>query len=102
MADAELNPGLVEFRLDRVERAIESISSAFGRLVSIEERHVETRQALERAFVAIKEVGARVGEVEKEMPTLQLARKWVIGGVMTGIGLIGSGVVAWVVKLSHP
>lgn len=77
---------LVEFRLERVEDAILRLTTTTEQLARIEERHVETRAALERAFAAIKEQGQRISAMEQQMPGLNRAANWVYVAVAAVVG----------------
>lgn len=77
---------LVEFRLERVEDAILRLTTTTEQLARIEERHVETRAALERAFTAIKEQGQRIAVMEQQMPGLNRAANWVYVAVAAVVG----------------
>lgn len=91
----------------------QAISNSLERLVRLEERHVETREALARAFAATEKQGEalhniklqvpnnlepRLRELENNMPGLLELRRWVIAGVMSVVGLIGCGIIGLVIK----
>jgi len=71
-----------EWRLTTVEKAVGDISESLRRLVQLEERHTETREALSRAFTNLGDHEDRLRGIEVEMPTVKLTRRWVIGGVV--------------------
>lgn len=75
-----------------------SISQSLSRLVSLEERHIETREAISRAFKHIEKMGDRVLVIEKAMPGLQEARTWIINGVLSVVGVVGLAAAALVLK----
>ena len=84
---------VVEDSVLRQERTTERIADAVERLVILETQHAETREAIGRAFSAIKavdervdEVDERVVEVEKRMPTLNI--------IATGVGLLVLGALS--------
>jgi hypothetical protein len=95
------------FRLSAVERQLENqtealnkIGEAINRFSLLEERHLETRGALERAFHALEkadhaleQVDKRVSSIELAMPQLQETRKWVILGILGGLGLMGAALL---------
>jgi hypothetical protein len=97
---------VVNLRLDRVEETLRAMSDAVTRLVRVEERHVETREALERAFkeIAVRDDRAkgveadheeRIRKIEAEMGTVKLARNWVIGAVLAAWMAIAGVFLKW-------
>lgn len=105
MATDQLN----EHRLGAIEDALKSISDSLQKLAALELKHLETREALGRAFdqiddkeqrlrvvelemptlKKIEDHEKRMREIEIQMPTLALVRGWVITGVIGIIGLFG-------------
>ena len=110
MSDPEVQ--IIHHRLSVVEKAVERISEGVqkiaeytGKLAVLEERHAETRDGLERAFTAIEKVGrehenteARLQNIEVVMPGLKETRKWVVGGILAIVGMVGLAMVAIVVN----
>lgn len=80
---------LTAYRLEMIEKTLASMSDSVRQLVSLEQKHIETRQAIERAFSELKEQDTRIREVEQEMPTLKLTRGWIIAGVLGVFGVLG-------------
>ena len=91
----------------------QAISSSLERLVRLEERHVETREALSRAFAAIEKQGEalhgiklqvpnnlepRLRELENNMPSLLELRRWVTAGVLSVVGLVGAGIIGLILR----
>lgn len=89
---------MLERDRDEMKDALTSISQSLQRLVALEERHMETREGLNRAFSAIEKQNNRIAEIEKHMPGLQEVRVWVINGVLTVVGIVGMAAMAMVVK----
>jgi len=104
-----------EFReiIASLRESQQSISSSLERLVRLEEQHVETREALSRAFSAIEKLAItsheiklqlpenlepRLREVEKQLPGLLEMRRWLVAGVMSVVGLIGCGVIGLLIR----
>lgn len=98
---------------ERVEKKIDSIADALRILVRIEERQVaantrlaaledgqqETQQRLRQLEVAMPEnIDKRLVSIETKLPGLVEARRWVVMGVLSGIGMIGLAVVHLVLK----
>lgn len=99
--------------LGSLRESQQAISNSLERLVRLEERHIETRDALTRAFAAIDKHGEslhsirlaipvnlepRLRDLESNMPGLLEMRRWVVAGVMSVIGLMGCGVIGLVIK----
>ena len=80
---------LTSYRLEMIEKTLASMSDSVKQLVSLEQKHIETRQAIERAFDELKDHDKRIRDVEQEMPTMKLTRGWIIGGVMGVFGIMG-------------
>ena len=84
-------PGLelTQYRLQMIEDTLKAIRDNLGTLAALEQKHLQTREALERAFSTIGKIDERVRKIEHEIPTLTLVRKWVIGGVIGIISMLG-------------
>lgn len=110
MSDEESIKG--EARFTRMERKIDEVVNALQALIRIEERQVSINvrmqdytivsQDHERRLRTLEnespeEMGKRLGAIEQAMPGLIEMRKWVVMGVLSGIGLIGLGVVKLVI-----
>lgn len=80
---------LTQYRLGMIEKTLQAISENLERLAALEQKHLETREALNRAFDAIKGNEDRVRKIELELPTLKLVRGWVIGGMVGCASLLG-------------
>jgi hypothetical protein len=83
------NSELTQYRLGMIEKTLEAISENLQQLAQLEQKHLETREALNRAFAQIESQDSRVRKLEIEMPTLKLIRGWVITGVVGCTGLLG-------------
>lgn len=106
-----------EIRLTVLEQAIEAIKQNTDRIVEfaekmtrLDERHMNTTEAVGRAFRAIererddrveqvakgeKEIVERLILIEREMPTLTMARNWLFGFVIWALGMTGG--MAWLI-----
>lgn len=89
---------LLDYRLTQLEKAVTKLVEQNTQLIAIEQRHLETREALDRAFKSIKDVDGRVRTIETEMPTLRLVRGWVIAGMLAVIAASGTVVTDTVRK----
>jgi hypothetical protein len=97
----------------RVDDKLDSIASTLQSLVRIEERQISTNEKLgdvtkgaqdretrlRAVEAAIPEnLDKRLVSIETKMPGLVESRKWVVMGVLAGIGMIGAAVVHTVIK----
>lgn len=94
--DICVTPGeerLINYRLQVIENAIKTMADGINKLASLELRHAETRESLERAFQMLKKQDTRIRAVENEMPTMKMTRGWIISGVVGVFSLVVVGVV---------
>lgn len=89
-AGAEL---LIDYRLSQLERAVTKLVEQNATIIAMEQRHLETREALERAFKSLKEQDGRIRAIETDLPTMRLVRGWVITGVLAVMAASGTVVV---------
>lgn len=75
--------------LVRQEGIQKSTAESLQKLVLLEERHIETRQALDRAFGAIKSVQVEVDAIREQMPQLLESRKWLIACFVGIVAMVG-------------
>ena len=97
-AEEIMNPELITYRLDAIERAINSVSDSMQKLVVLEQKHIETRESIDRAFKMLHTIDKRVVAVESEIPTLKLVRGWVITGTIGILSLVGIAVFQIILK----
>lgn len=83
---------LTQYRLSMIEQTLHAISDNLTKLAALEQKHIETRDALGRAFIAIDGHDERIRGMENEMPTLKLVRGWVISGCIGILGLLAVSV----------
>lgn len=113
---------LIEYRVGAVEKAVEQISVAVkiiaestSQIVSLEQRHAETREGLERAFKAVsvsdskreklsdriqelelnkaddsdvRSLSGRVATIETALPSLKESSSWIRAGMLSLVGLV--------------
>lgn len=79
---------VITYRLGAIEDAISTVSKSMQQLVILEQKHIETREALGRAFDNIEDHDARIKKIEIELPTLTLTRGWILSGVITIVSLV--------------
>jgi hypothetical protein len=80
---------LTDYRLSMIEDTLRVMSDNLQRLTTLEQRHVDTRESLDRAFESIEKVDTRLKHVELEMPVLKIVKNWVIAAVVGIVGLVG-------------
>ena len=79
---------MTSYRLEMIENTLKAISDNLSQLATLEQKHIETRDALNRAFASVEKIDVRVKHIEIEMPTLKLVRGWIISGVLGIVGLL--------------
>lgn len=84
--------------VDEVKNAVKSIDQSLRTLASLEVKHEETRNGLNRAFTEIGDHETRMRTMENEMPTLKLVRGWVIAGVVGIMGILGVAILHLVLR----
>jgi len=72
-----------------IEQTLVNISESLHQLAQLEQKHLETRESLNRAFEMIAKQEERVRVIEIELPTLKMIRGWVIAGVVSCASLLG-------------
>lgn len=98
-AEGEL---LIDYRLSQLERAVTKLVEQNAQMIALEQRHLDTREALERAFKALKEQDSRIRAIETDLPTMRLVRGWVITGVLAVMAASGTVVVKSVTATPPP
>lgn len=95
MEDIIKQPGdqrITAWRLNRIEDTLEKVSETLGKLAVLEQRHIETREAIERSFSEIKALNERMRAVELDMPMLRQIKNWIVSGVVAVVGVVGMAV----------
>jgi hypothetical protein len=88
-AESNCNDALTQYRINMIESTLEAVRENLIKLAQLEQKHIETKESLTRAFDSMNDINSRLREVEKEMPTLKLVRGWVIAGFVGIISLLG-------------
>lgn len=91
-------PDITQYRLEMIEKTLASISESLHQLTALEQKHLETREALGRAFDRIEDHDQRVRKIETQMPTLNLVKGWVITTVIGVASLVGLALFKLLVK----
>lgn len=63
-------------------------ANAIEKLVRLEERHAEAREAIGRAFTVLEKHEDELAQVRVALPPLQETRKWVVTCMTTIIGAV--------------
>lgn len=98
--------------LAEVKDTLSDLSAAVNKLALIEAKQVEASSATDRAFVAIDRIGAegdrrskdlekRLTALEIAMPPLQEMRRWVVAGILAGLGMMLLALVKMVLVDPH-
>lgn len=99
-----------EYRLTALERAMgelskstEKIATSVEAIARLEERHVETREALGRAFRESNEIKRELSELRLRMENfagklgpLEETRRWMVAALLSVVGLVGTAVIGLV------
>lgn len=93
MSDLTEGPGVINYRLTAIENSVSAIAGNMSQLILLEQKHLETREALARAFKHIDAHDVRLVAIEVELPTLKLARGWVIAGTIGTLAMVGIFVI---------
>lgn len=99
---------VMEYRLSKVEEAVESIAESLKQLAEQGAHAKEMAEAINRAFVEIrrnredyekscKDVDDRLRIIEVQLPVLMLTSRWVISGTIAVVGavFIACGAIIW-------
>lgn len=97
MSELKSDVGEMRASLSAMQRAMEA-------LVRIDEQQITIRSSLGRAFDEVKEernrrelLDARVQKLEVDSPSYKELRRWVIGGVLAGMAMMGAALFKSVV-----
>jgi hypothetical protein len=92
----------------RVDQKLDNIADTLQSLVRIEERQLSINEKLNEANASLKSqesrlralelsvpenLSKRLSKMETVLPGLQEVRKWIIMGIVSGVGLIGAGML---------
>lgn len=106
----ETRVALVENAISAIKKNTDKIVEFAEQLTRLDERHMNTTEAVGRAFRAIereerkrteqiekceKDINERLTKIEQEMPTLTMARNWLFGFVIWALGMTGG--MAWLI-----
>lgn len=89
LTDSHCADALTQYRINMIESTLEAVRENLIKLAQLEQKHLETKESLTRAFDSMNDINARLREIENEMPTLKLVRGWVIAGFIGILSLLG-------------
>lgn len=73
----DLTPeALTDYRLQKIEEAVSTMAESMQSLVTLEQKHAETRDGLGRAFKVVEALEQRVRTLELEMAVVKQSRGW--------------------------
>lgn len=98
VSDVEARLAVIERDQQEFKTAVVGINKNLETLVRLEERHAETRKALDRAFTECEKLDNRVSAIEKKMPGLVETRGWILAGMLATLGIVGLALVGLVVN----
>lgn len=81
-----------------IKESQKDISKSLSRLVALEERHIETRESLKRAFTTLEKHDARIDDIERDMPQLKEMRSMCVKIIIAVIGAVGLAMLNMVIK----
>lgn len=87
----------MEGALEEIRDAVKVIGSAITDIARLDQKHIETSNAIARTFAILEKLDERIGEIEKQMPIIKLATSWVFRGALAVVGIVGTAVVLLVI-----
>lgn len=111
MSEQRLNT--LEQTVIRMDGKLDGIAATLQSLARIEEKQMATTERLREGAETMQDhenrlravemavpekLNKRLSDIEVQMPGLVESRKWVIIGVLAGIGMIGSSVIHMALK----
>lgn len=76
-------------RLLKQESTLERLVAGFEKLLVLEERHMETKEAQTRIFKTLKDHTDQIGAINNSLPQLIESRKWMVGGILAIVSVVG-------------
>ncbi len=73
------------------------INESLRTLTRVEEAQIHIKERLSEGSKKLTDHEARLLVIEQQMPGLKELRRWVIGGILSGIGMIGIALVKLVI-----
>lgn len=69
------------------------INDSLHKLIRVEEAQVAIKERLQEGSKKLTEHEIRIEAIEKMLPSLSETRRWVIWGILAGVGMIGASLV---------
>lgn len=83
--------------LGRQGDTLKAISDSLRILTRLEESHTHVLEQLKNGSMTMTDHERRLQDVEKTLPALIETRKWVIGGIIAGVSMIGIALMKLVI-----
>lgn len=89
MMDELLNQrlGVLHDDVSEMKIVLRELAAAVNKLALVEQQQGQLAQALDRAFLEVKELSKRVAEVEKRLPEVTRTSIWVDRAVWSAAGV---------------
>lgn len=94
MADEHIS--VLEQRMNRVDAKLDNITELLQGLVRLEERQSQVNSKLGEVSIDVTDIDKRLRAVEITLPGLKELRAWVIGGVISGLGMMATAAFSYV------
>jgi hypothetical protein len=85
----DVNMQNIQRELARQGDTLQSINASLQALTKLEEGHKHVTEQLRAGSVTMAKHEDRIVKIETVLPPLVETRKWVIGGILTGVSMIG-------------
>lgn len=82
--------------MDRMEATLGRVADSLQALVKLEAQYGETRADVERLVSSIAKQNDRLQAIEVHMPGLIETRRWVVLGLLAGVGMMGAALLKMV------
>ena len=87
-------PTLIDYRVNKLEQS----QAEFRASIKSIDSNLQVLADVQRRLNSLEDIQVRLRTIEQELPTLKLARKWVLAAMTTMGGAVGAGVLALVVR----
>ncbi len=84
--------------IDEIKGTLKSVAATLVTVGRIEDRQITLINEMGKADKRHEKIEDRVKVIEDDMPGLREMRRWVVGGVVAGVGMIGIAVVSLVLS----